>query len=272
MNFKNGTKIKIDIESENNRNLENILKNGNSYHNKKPKVPSLFQTQIVERINEDTKKGKTNDTKKKIHFSVEKETTLLGKNDNQIKNNQPRVDEQLNKESKKPNENYQKLNNEINNKKKSKIIENLTRISVEECYISLCKMIETIANVKLKYCCYNCFSGNSAEKYLKYFNKNIGEIVGIYNGKFLNSKLNSIETSEELICLIILFRIKFFNVIGNYINDLPFTFTISDGDKIELKPFKNVENKLIPKYREDIKYKINEILKAKGRLRAKKNK
>jgi hypothetical protein len=31
-----------------------------------------------------------------------------------------------------------------------------------------------------------------------------------------------------------------------------------------------VENKLIPKYREDIKYKINEILKAKRRLRAKK--
>ena len=95
-NFKNGTEIKIDIESENNRNLENILQNGNSCHNKKPKVPSLLKTQIVKRINEDTKKGKNNDTKKEKYYSVEKETTLLGKNDNKI-----------------------------NNKKKSKIIENL---------------------------------------------------------------------------------------------------------------------------------------------------
>jgi hypothetical protein len=240
-NFKNGTEIKIDIESENNRNVENVLQNGNSCRNEKPKVPQFFKTQIVERINEDTKEGKTNDTKKIIIFSVKTETILLGKNDN-----------------------------EINNKNKSNNIENLSRISVKECYISLCKMIETIANVKLKYFCYKYISGNSAEKYLEYFNKNIGEIVGIYNDEFIKSKLNSNEASEEIICLKILFRIKFFNVIGNYINDLPFTFTISDGDKIELKPFKNVENKLIPKYREDIKYKINEILKAKRRLRAKK--
>ena len=133
-------------------------------------------------------------------------------------------------------------------------------------------MIETIANVKLKYFCYKYISGNSAEKYLEYFNKNIGEIVGIYNGKFLNSKLNSNETSEEIICLKILFRIKFFNVIDNFINDLPFSFTNSDGDKIELKLFKNVENELIRNYSKEIKDKINEILKANGRLREKKNK
>ena len=239
-NFKNGTEIKIDIESENNRNVENVLQNGNSCRNEKPKV---FKTQIVERINEDTKEGKTNDTKKIIIFSVKTETILLGKNDN-----------------------------EINNKNKSNNIENLSRISVKECYISLCKMIETIGNVKLDYSCYKYISGDSAEKYLKFFNNNIGENVGKNNNEITKSILNSDETSEEKICLKILFRIKFFNVIYNYINDLPFTFTKSNGFTIELKLFKNEENENIRKYSKEIKDKINEILKAKGRLRAKKNK
>jgi hypothetical protein len=109
-------------------------------------------------------------------------------------------------------------------------------------------MIETIGNFKLNYSCYKYISGDSAEKYLKYFNNNIGENVGKYNEEFITNFLDGDEISEEKICLKILFRIKFFNVIYNYINDLPFTFTKSNGFTIELKLFKNEENENIRKY------------------------
>jgi hypothetical protein len=190
--------------------------------------------------------------------------------------NQTRDDKQIIKkseesqESKEPNKDSQKLNNKTNSYEKGGNIGNLKRKSVKKCFKSLCKMIEKIANVKLmKVSTYNDISKNSAEQYLIFFNEKIGDIIARENDKFINSILISKDTSKEIIFLKDLFRMKFFDIMYKYINDLPFSFTNSRDVKIELKLFKEVKNKLFRKYSKNITEKINEILKANGRLRNK---
>ena len=235
LNFTNGTKIKIDIDFENSINnnnqsstSENMLENGNSYHNETPKPAKAPIFEI-----------KNEDTKKKNYFLIKKE------------NNQPRIDKQLIKESKNP--------------EKGEELANMKRKTINRCFSSLLKMIEEIANKKLESVSINDVTNqNSAEKTNELFKKNIGEIVGRNNGIFV--KTNKI--SEEIMCLKILFRIKFFYVVDYYIKDIPFTFTKSNRDKIELELFKDIDIELIKKNRITVKKKIIETLEAKGRIRA----
>lgn len=134
-------------------------------------------------------------------------------------------------------------------------------------------MIEKIKNVKLeKVSTYDDISFNSAEQYLAFFDKKIGDIIKINNNKFINSILISKDTTEETKFLKWLLETKFSYVFFNFINGCPIIFTRSKEEKIELKLLKDVKNELFRKDIEKIKDKMNAILNANGRLREKKNK
>lgn len=134
-------------------------------------------------------------------------------------------------------------------------------------------MIEKIKNVKLgKVSTYNYISLNSTEQYLEFFENKIGDIIKIKNYAFINSILNSKDTTKEIIFLKCLFGTKFSYVFSKFINDIPISFTNSNGNIIELKLFKDVKNSLFRKKSQIIKDKMNAILNANGRLREKKNK
>ena len=200
-----------------------------------------------------------------------KEEKLSSENiisDMENKKNQAKDDKQLFKISKEPNE-----NNKTNNDEKGEEIANLKRRSVKKCFKSICKMIEKIKNVKLeKVSTYDDISFNSAEQYLAFFDKKIGDIIKINNNKFINSILISKDTTEETKFLKWLLETKFSYVFFNFINGCPIIFTRSKEEKIELKLLKDVKNKSFRKKIEKIKDSMNAILNANGRLREKKNK
>jgi len=212
----------------------------------------------------------------KLSITGSKDEKLSSENiisDIEIKKNQTKDHKQLFKISKEPNETNQKLNNKTNNNEKGEEIANLKRRSVKKCFKSICKMIEKIKNVKLgKVSTYNYISLNSTEQYLEFFENKIGDIIKIKNYAFINSILNSKDTTKEIIFLKCLFGTKFSYVFSKFINDIPISFTNSNGNIIELKLFKDVKNSLFRKKSQIIKDKMNAILNANGRLREKKNK
>ena len=195
--------------------------------------------------------------------------------ENHFENNQTGNHNNIIAEGQEPNKPGQKLDDKTNNKPKGEKYDNLKRIAVDRSYKYLIDMIEKITKVELKkVSIYKDINENSSEQFKKIFKKKIGEIIGRKNGEFIESILNSHDTSNEIIFLKNLFKTEFYYIVEIFINDTFFSFTSSNGDKIEYKTF-NYLTQLDPKINKkslDIKKKIKEILHAEGRLRAKTNK
>jgi hypothetical protein len=195
--------------------------------------------------------------------------------ENHFENNQTGNHNNIIAEGQEPNKPGQKLDDKANNKPKGEKYDNLKRIAVDRSYKYLIDMIEKITKIELKkVSIYKDINENSSEQFKKIFQKKIGEIIGRKNGEFIESILNSHDTSNEIIFLKNLFKTEFYQIVEIFINDIFFSFTCSNGDKIEYKTF-NYLTQLDPKINKkslDIKKKIKEILHAEGRLRAKTNK
>ena len=134
-------------------------------------------------------------------------------------------------------------------------------------------MIEEIANVKLnKVFIDKDINGNSTEKFQKFFKREIREIIGSTNGDFVKSIVNSNDTSKEIIFLKNLFKKEYFHIIEIFINDIPFSFTKSNGDIVKFKTIEDVTIEKITNNIIKIKVKMNKVLQSEGRLREKTNK
>ena len=193
--------------------------------------------------------------------------------ENHIENNQTENHNNLIAETQEPNETSQKLDDKTNEKPKGDRNENLTRIAVKKSFDFLLDMIMEITNDELNDVpIYHDISGNSTEKYKEFFKKEIGEIIGRTNEKFVESILNSNDASKEIQFLKVLFKTEYFNIIEIFMNDLPFSFTRPNGGKVEYKTIKNLTDERIKKKIFDIRSKIKAILQSNGRLRAKSNK
>ena len=192
-----------------------------------------------------------------------------------IENNQTENHNNLIAETQEPNETSQKLDDKTNKKPKGGRNENLTRMAVKISFFSLLDMINEIVNYKLnKVTTYYDISGNSAEKYKEFFKKEIGKIIGRTNGKLVESILNSNDTTKEIQFLKDLFKTEYLKIIEIFMNDLHFSFTKSNGGKVEYKTIQYVTDAKIQEKIFDIRAKIKKIIQSKGRLRArsKKNK
>ena len=178
--------------------------------------------------------------------------------ENHIENNQTENNNNLITENQEPNE------------QKGRRIDNLKRISVKESFNFFTEMIEEIANVKLnKVFIDKDINGNSTEKFQKFFKREIGEIIGSTNGDFVKSIVNSNDTSKEIIFLKNLFKTKYFHIIEIFINDIPFSFTKSNGDIVKFKTIEDVTIEKITNNIIKIKVKMNKVLQSKERLRKK---
>ena len=216
-----------------------------------------------------------NETKKRIENNQTENHYENNQTENHFENNQTGNHNNIIAEGQEPNEPGQKLDDKTNNKPKGEKYDNLKRIAVDRSYKYLIDMIEKITKVELKkVSIYKDINENSSEQFKKIFKKKIGEIIGRKNGEFIESILNSNDTSNEIIFLKNLFKTEFYHIVEIFINDIFFSFTSSNGDKIEYKTF-NYLTQLDPKINKkslNIKIKIKEILHAEGRLRAKTNK
>ena len=178
--------------------------------------------------------------------------------ENNIENNQTENNNNLIIENHEPNE------------QKGGRIDNLKRLSVKESFNSFTEMIEEIANVKLnKVFIDKDINGNSTEKFQKFFKREIGEIIGSTNGDFVKSIVNSNDTSKEIIFLKNLFKTKYFHIIEKFINDIPFSFTKSNGGIVKFKTIEDVTIEKITNNIIKIKEKMNKVLQSKERLRKK---
>jgi hypothetical protein len=178
--------------------------------------------------------------------------------ENNIENNQTENNNNLITENHEPNE------------QKGGRIDNLKRLSVKESFNSFTEMIEEIANVKLnKVFIDKDINGNSTEKFRKFFKREIGEIIGSTNGDFVKSIVNSNDTSKEIIFLKNLFKKEYFHIIEIFINDIPFSFTKSNGDIVKFKTIEDVTIEKITNNIIKIKVKMNKVLQSKERLRKK---
>ena len=214
-----------------------------------------------------------NETENHIENNEIKNSFENNEIDNHIENNQTENHNNLIEETQEPNETSQKLDDKTNEKPKGGRNENLTRIAVNKSFDYLLDMIKEIANDKLNdVTIYHDISGNSTEKYKVFFKKEIGEIIGRTNDKFVESILNSNDASKEIQFLKGLFKTEYFNIIEIFMNDLPFSFTRPNGGKVEFKTIKNFKDQRIEKKIFAIRRKIKRILQSNGRLRAKSNK
>jgi hypothetical protein len=216
-----------------------------------------------------------NETKNRIENNQTENHFENNQTENHFENNQTGNHNNIIAEGQEPNKPGQKLDDKTNNKPKGEKYDNLKRIAVDRSYKYLIDMIEKITKVELKkVSIYKDINKNSSEQFNKVLKKKIGEIIGRKNGEFIESILNSHDTSNEIIFLKNLFKTEFYQIVEIFINDIFFSFTCSNGDKIEYKTF-NYLTQLNPKINKkslDIKKKIKEILQADGRLREKSNK
>ena len=177
--------------------------------------------------------------------------------ENNIENNQTENNNNLIIENHEPNE------------QKGGRIDNLKRLSVRKSFESLAEMLNKIIIVNLNKIFFDKdINGNSAEKFRKFFKKEIGEIYGETNDGFVKSILNSNDTSKEIQFLKYLFKTEYFNIIEIFINDMHFSFTKSNGDIVEFKTIKDVQDARFKNRIPEIRAKMNRILKTEGRLRS----
>ena len=157
-----------------------------------------------------------------------------------------------------------------NKDEKGTRIDNLVRRTIRVCLIFLCQMIENIAHMGLdtkKLHINKYINENSSEQFKIFFDRKVGDILKEFYQNIIESILNSKDTSEEIAFLKRLLATELFYVIEIYINNKTFSFINSKGGKVELNTFKDVEIKKIQDKSSEIRNKINEILKADGRLR-----
>ena len=192
--------------------------------------------------------------------------------ENLIGNNQTGNNNNIITESQEPNETGQKLDDKENNKPKGGRIDNQKRKSIKKSFDSLTEMINKIANAKLKVHINNDISENSSEKFQKFFKKKIGEIYGRKNKEFVESILKSNDTSKEIQFLKNLFEKECSKIIEIFIDDTDFSFTKSNGDSVKFKTITEVIEVKFKNRISEIRQKINKILNANGRLRAKSQK
>ena len=192
--------------------------------------------------------------------------------ENLIGNNQTGNNNNIITESQEPNETGQKLDDKENNKPKGGRIDNQKRKSINKSFDCLTEMINKIANAKLTVHINNDISGNSSEKFQIFFKKEIGEIYGRKNKEFVESILKSNDTSKEIQFLKNLFEMKCSEIIEIFIDDTDFSFTKSNGDTVKFKTITEVIEEKFKNRISEIRQKINEILNANGRLRAKSQK
>ena len=186
---------------------------------------------------------------------------------NEIENN---IENNQTENNQTENNNNLIIENHEPNEQKGGRIDNLKRLSVKESFNSFTEMIEEIANVKLnKVFIDKDINGNSTEKFQKFFKREIGEIIGSTNGDFVKSILNSNDTSKEIIFLKNLFKTKYFHIIEKFINDIPFSFTKSNGGIVKFKTIEDVTIEKITKNVIKIKVKMNKVLQSEERLRKK---
>ena len=186
---------------------------------------------------------------------------------NEIENN---IENNQTENNQTENNNNLIIENHEPNEQKGGRIDNLKRLSVKESFNSFTEMIEEIANVKLnKVFIDKDINGNSTEKFQKFFKREIGEIIGSTNGDFVKSILNSNDTSKEIIFLKNLFKTKYFHIIEKFINDIPFSFTKSNGGIVKFKTIEDVTIEKITNNIIKIKEKMNKVLQSKERLRKK---
>ena len=188
--------------------------------------------------------------------------------ENNIENNQTGNNNNLITESQEPNEMGRKLDDKTNKKPKGGRIDNLKRLSVRKSFESLAEMLNKIIIVNLNKIFFDKdINGNSKEKFRKFFKKEIGEIYGETNDGFVKSILNSNDTSKEIQFLKYLFKTEYFKIIEIFINDMHFSFTKSNGDIVEFKTIKDVQDARFKNRIPEIRAKMNRILKTEGRLR-----
>ena len=192
--------------------------------------------------------------------------------ENLIGNNQTGNNNNIITESQEPNETGQKLDDKENNKPKGGRIDNQKRKSINKSFDSLTEMINKIANAKLTVHINNDISGNSSEKFQKFLKKKIGEIYGRKNKEFVESILKSNDTSKEIQFLKNLFEKECSKIIEIFIDDTDFSFTKSNGDSVKFKTITEVIEEKFKNRISEIRQKINKILNANGRLRAKSQK
>ena len=216
-----------------------------------------------------------NETENRIENNQTESHFENNQTENHFENNQTGNHNNIIAEGQEPNKPGQKLDDKTNNKLKGEKYDNLKRIAVDRSYKYLIDMIEKITKIELKkVSIYKDINKNSSEQFNKVLKKKIGEIIGRKNGEFIESILNSNDTSKEILFLKNLFKTEFYYIVEIFINDTFFSFTSSNGDKIEYKTFKYLADHepKINKKSLDIKKKIKEILQADGRLREKTNK
>lgn len=199
----------------------------------------------------------------------------------QIESNQERDNErhkepdnkQLIKEKKGPKKADQKLGdeeNKENNEQEGKRNENLVRISIKECLLFLIDMINSIANVELsKVPSYDSISGNSSKKFNQFFSKTVGDFIKVKYEKFVESILNSKDTSREIQFLKDLFKKELFIIVNYFANDITYSFKSSNG-LVVFKTLKDIDDQRIQddiKNNGKIKKKINELLGRDKRIR-----
>ena len=192
--------------------------------------------------------------------------------ENLIGNNQTGNNNNIITESQEPNETGQKLDDKENNKPKGGRIDNQKRKSINKSFDCLTEMINKIANAKLTVHINNDISGNSSEKFQKFLKKKIGEIYGRKNKEFVESILKSNDTSKEIQFLKNLFEKECSKIIEIFIDDTDFSFTKSNGDSVKFKTITEVIEEKFKNRISEIRQKINKILNANGRLRAKSQK
>jgi len=285
--FENKIKSLIELEKESN-NLPFI------YETLKMKLSDLILVYIYDRINKlyifDLK------TLKDSIYSKEEKTIILEQipkylkaqielslstNDNEIIVSQPsknllnthlsNIDQKEKNHSSKIIFKTEKILNLFEIIKIGDSEENLTRITVEECFKFISEMIEKITGHKLEnVSIYKDIYGNSSEKFFEFFKLSIAEILKRKNKKFIDDILNRNDSTEETEFLKTLFNEKFLNIITDFIEDIHYYFKLSNGDKIKSKTFKDIKDQRIIKKREIIIKKIKTYIEQKGRIRAKK--
>ena len=269
-----------DENNEEQLSLEN--ENMNIQNNQEENHNNL----IEENQNESEEMNIQNNQEENVNniFIEEEESNENGHMNNE--NNQTENHNNLIGENQEPNENGD-MNNEnnqagtqnnlitesqtkTNKDEKGTRIDNLVRRTIRVCLIFLCQMIENIAHMGLdtkKLHINKYINENSSEQFKIFFDRKVGDILKEFYQNIIESILNSKDTSEEIAFLKRLLATELFYVIEIYINNKTFSFINSKGGKVELNTFKDVEIKKIQDKSSEIRNKINEILKADGRLR-----
>lgn len=149
---------------------------------------------------------------------------------------------------------------------------NLKRITIEYCFLFLIQMIGKILKdknadkIKIKNLKINHnITGNSAEIFLKFFNKEIGEILKESKEEYRELIMGRNDTSKETEFLKWLLSTEFIKVVNIFINDKSFSTIYSKEFEPEFKTFKHVPDSRIKTIEEGIAEFFNGLINPKNK-------